>query len=375
MSEGFPHVMVIDDSAVVRRITSEVLRGQGGMQVTTAPDPYVAQGKIQLARPDVLLLDVEMPRKDGITFLREIMEIDPMPVVIYSGFAERGTRIAIDALSLGAVDVVCKPRHGIREFLDTDAPRLIRVLRGAAEARLPGALGAIRKVVPRKAETSTVERKPELAADSAVSRMLRARAGACSEPIVAIGASTGGPQALEVVLGAMPGDCPPIVVVQHMPPHFTAALAKRLDAQCEIEVREARNGDRATKGTALVAPGDRHLEVERSAELTVRLSKEKPVNHHRPSVDVLFRSLARNVGPGAIGVLLTGMGSDGAAGLAELQAAGAATVVQDEATSVVFGMPRQAIALGAADSVVPLDRIARTILEQRRKEVASARHV
>ncbi len=371
MTEAHPHVMVIDDSAVVRRITADVLRQQGGMRVTTAPDPYVAQGKIKLDRPDVLLLDVEMPRKDGITFLREIMGSDPMPVVIYSGFADRGTRIAIDALTLGAVDVVCKPRHGIREFLDTDAPRLIQVLRGAAQAQLPGALGAIRRVNPEDSGPSLPTGGPAAGSESLVSRMIRSRAGG-TERIVAIGASTGGPQALDVVLGAMPVDCPPLLVVQHMPRPFTTALAKRLDAQCEIEVREARDGDRPTRGLALIARGDRHLELERSPELTVVLSGAEPVNNHRPSVDVLFRSLARSTASASIGVLLTGMGSDGAQGLAELKSVGAATVVQDEATCVVFGMPRQAIALGAADSVVSLDRVARTILDHCCEELVVA---
>src|SRR5581483_2821308 len=341
------HVLVVDDSAVVRQVTTALLSAQPGMTVSSAADPFIAMGKMKQARPDVILLDLEMPRMDGLTFLRKIMSEDPVPVVVCSRLAGEGTDAAMRALEEGAVDIVTKPRLGVRGFLEESATMLIDTLRAASEARPP-----VRKVRVHQ----------PIAPEVAPARHLLTFT---TSKVVAIGASTGGTEALRAILEAMPPDCPGIVIVQHMPEHFTAAFARRLNELCRIEVKEAADGDRMTEGRALIAPGNHHLRLHRSgAHYVARVSQGAVVSRHRPSVDVLFRSVAWAAGPNAVGVILTGMGDDGAARMLEMREEGAATIAQDEKTSVVFGMPKEAILRGAAAEVVPLPLIPSIILKR-----------
>jgi two-component system, chemotaxis family, protein-glutamate methylesterase/glutaminase len=327
------NLLVVDDSAVMRQSMIAIGRGAGDIEVTVAADPLIAQAKIVKSRPDVILLDIEMPHMDGLTFLRKLMHEDPIPVIVCSALAGRGTETAVRALEEGAIDVVGKPR-----VLADSTHLLLDTIRAAARAR-----------VPRRSARRPVAIPP------LVRRTTR--------KIVAIGASTGGTEALREILESMPPSAPGIVVVQHMPEGFTAAFAKRLNQLCPIEVKEAANGDHVVGGRVLIAPGNRHLVVHRSgAEYRIEIKDGPPVSRHRPSVDVLFRSVAESAGVNAIGVILTGMGDDGADGLLAMHKAGAITIAQDEATSVVFGMPREAIARGAAQSVQPLSAIALVIL-------------
>ena len=347
-------VLVIDDSAVVRQILSALLSVQGGMNVTAAADPYIALRKMEKERPDVIVLDLEMPRMDGLTFLRKIMREDPIPVVICSGHAARGTEIALRTLEEGAVDVLARPRIGVKEFFHESAVQVIDALRAASQARLAPGRAASR---PRLAAV-----EPPRNADS-VLPPLSAPSSPGTPPVVAIGASTGGPEALRKILEQLPADAPPVVIVQHMPEGFTAAFARRLDQTCRIEVKEAADGDTVASGRALIAPGNRHLLlVRRGAGYAVQVREGPLVSRHRPSVDVLFRSVAQAAGAAAVGCILTGMGNDGAAGLLEMKQAGAATYAQDEESCVVFGMPREAIEIGAVDVVLPLARISRALL-------------
>ena len=339
------HVLVVDDSAVVREAMQAVLSAAGDITVTTAPDPVVARRRIAGARPDAILLDLEMPREDGLTFLRELMATDPIPVVICSSHTTQGSRVALEALREGAVDVVAKPRLGVRDFVHESAILLGDAVRAAAAARVPRRWHSLERAA---------HQPPATPGD-----------GRTSTALVAIAASTGGPQALREVLGALPAEAPGIVAVQHMPAGFTAAFARSLDAECQIDVKEAAHGDRVVAGRALLAPGDRHLEVCRDRRdpggWFVTLSEGPLVSRHRPSADVLFRSVARAAGPAALGVIMTGMGDDGARGLLELRRAGAATLAQDEGSCVVYGMPKEAVALGAAGETVPLKELAARI--------------
>ncbi len=332
-------LLVVDDSAVMRQAMIAIGRGAGDIAVTVAADPVIAQSKMARESFDVVLLDVEMPRMDGLTFLRMLMSERPLPVIVCSALAGRGTEVAIRALEEGAVDVVEKPRAALHEFLSESNVRLLDAVRGAAKARLRR----------RRAEVVPV----------LLPVPLRSR----SERIVAIGASTGGTEALREILEAMPAGAPGMVIVQHMPELFTAAFAKRLNESCRIQVKEAADGDRVIAGRALIAPGHRHALVKRDgAHFRVQLSDGPLVSRHRPSVDVLFQSAARAAGANAIGVILTGMGNDGAAGMLEMHDAGAVTLAQDETTSVVFGMPGAAIARGAVRFVHPLHAMAAAIL-------------
>jgi two-component system chemotaxis response regulator CheB len=341
-------VLVVDDSAVVRQALEAVLSQEPGISVMVASDPLIAQRKMRQVRPDVILLDLDMPRMNGLTFLRQIMADDPIPTVICSGIAARGTEAAMRALDEGAVGIITKPQLGVRDFLHESAVVLTDMVRSAAKARihqrfLP-ALGS------RKSTASSPQR-------------LHKNSSGCLDRVVAIGASTGGTEALTEILTTLPADAPPIVVVQHMPAVFTAAFAQRLNQLSQIEVKEASHKDAVQPGRALIAPGDRHMLVKRQAErLFVEIEDGPLVSRHRPSVDVLFQSLAKTAGPNAMGILLTGMGSDGAHGLLQMRSAGAGTVAQDEASCVVFGMPKEAIARGAVDDVLPLSRIAARIL-------------
>jgi two-component system, chemotaxis family, protein-glutamate methylesterase/glutaminase len=342
------NVLVVDDSAVVRQALTMILSQGRSVTVTVAADPLIAAGKIERQRPDVIVLDVEMPRMDGLTFLRQIMAApDPIPVVVCSSLAQRGTEIALQALEQGAVAVVEKPRLGVREFLHDQATALYETVHAAAAAR--------------------IRRRPRRGSASAVAPVATPRPGLAvtTDTVVAIGASTGGTEALREILEAMPPDAPGIVIVQHMPEVFTRAFADRLNKTCRIEVKEAETGDRLHAGRALLAPGNRHLLVRRSgARYIADVIDGPPVSRHRPSVDVLFRSVAEAAGPNAIGIILTGMGRDGASGLLDMHRMGAATIAQDQTSCVVFGMPKEAIAAGGVDEVAPLNQIADLLLKR-----------
>ncbi|MBD9391461.1 chemotaxis response regulator protein-glutamate methylesterase [Acidovorax sp. ACV01] len=341
-------VIIVDDSATVRQVVAAVLGAAQGIEVmAVASDPLFALGKMQRDWPDVVLLDVEMPRMDGITFLKKIMAMRPTPVVICSTLTQAGTATAMEALSAGAVSIVTKPRLGLKQFLLDSGEDIVSAVRAAAQAR-------VRRPLPSAAVAAV---PPALPMGPAHDTQMRAM-HETTDKVVALGASTGGTQALEAVLSALPRVCPGIVVVQHMPEKFTAAFAARLDAVCEVEVREARSGDRVLPGRVLIAPGGHHMQLVRSgAQYQVAVLDGPPVNRHRPSVDVLFRSVARYAGANALGVLMTGMGDDGARGLKAMRDAGATTLAQDEASSVVYGMPKEAVKLGAAQRSVPLGAI------------------
>ncbi len=345
-------VLVVDDSAVMRQLLAEILGAAPDIEVVgTAPDPYVAREKIKRLNPDVLTLDVEMPRMDGLTFLRNLMRLRPMPVVMVSSLTAQGAEETLEALELGAVDFVTKPAvdvaHGMRAYAET----LVEKVRAAAGAR-------VRRLALARAPA------PRHSADAVLARARPPRALRTTHRIVAVGASTGGTEAVRELLAGLPPDAPGIVIAQHIPAAFSGPFARRLDGACALVVREAEDGAPILPGHAYVAPGDRHLLVERSgARYHCRLSDGAPVNRHRPSVDVLFRSVAQAAGPNAVGVLLTGMGEDGARGLLEMREAGARTLAQDEATSVVWGMPGAAVRMGAAEEVLPLGRIAARALE------------
>ncbi len=337
-------VLVVDDSAVVRKVFSEELSKERDIEVVgTAPDPYVARDKIVKLKPDVVTLDIEMPRMDGITFLKKLMRYHPMPVIIVSSLTQKGSQLALEALSLGAVEVISKPSgsYSVGEM----TVQLADKIRAAARARLPS------------------EVKVDTQVKSAPTPGLKALASTTNK-IIAIGASTGGTEALKVVLTQMPHNCPGIVVVQHMPAKFTTSFAERLNSLSAIEVREAQDGDAVIPGRALIAPGNYHMLLRRSgANYYVKIKQGPMVHHQRPSVDVLFKSVAEYAGGNAVGVILTGMGADGAQGLLEMKQAGAKTIAQDEKSCVVFGMPKEAIKKGAVDKVVPLDEIARLSLD------------
>ena len=341
-------VFVVDDSAVVRQTVAHLLQGETDIELQgTAPNPLIAAPLIARKRPDVILLDIEMPGMDGLTFLRQIMSTDPIPTVICSTLSTSGSRYALDALSAGAVAVVAKPQMGLKQFLDTTRRELIQTLKAAARSR-PRPLAA-RPAAAARTFASAMPARPELHALSV------------NKPVV-IGSSTGGTQAIEAVLAALPADAPGIAIVQHMPAGFTAMYAERLDKVCAMNVREARDGDRLERGVALIAPGGRHLQLRKAGgQYFAVVVDGPPVNRHKPSVDVLFRSVAECAGRDVLALILTGMGDDGARGMKLLHDRGARTVAQDEPSCVVFGMPKEAIALGAADEVLPLDRMADAI--------------
>jgi two-component system chemotaxis response regulator CheB len=343
-------VIIIDDSAVVRQVMVQVLGKDPSIRIIGhAMDPIFALEKMQKEWPDVILLDIEMPRMDGITFLRKIMAERPTPVIICSSLTEKGAETTMQALAAGAFAIFTKPSLGVKNFLVDASHDLVAAVRAAAGARM----GKARPPAP----AAPLHTPAKLSADAVLSPGFEAMA-VTTDRFTAIGTSTGGTQALEYVLAALPRTCPGIVVVQHMPEKFTAAFAQRLDQLCEIEVREARTGDRVIPGRALIAPGGQHMVVRRSgAQYQVEVVSAPPVNRHCPSVDVLFRSCAKFAGRNATGVIMTGMGDDGARGLLEMHQAGAKTFAQDEESCVVFGMPKEAIKLGAADKVVPLSAI------------------
>ncbi len=348
-------VLVVDDSAVVRQTISDILASDAGIEVmATAADPFIAAEKIRREVPDVITLDVEMPRMDGLTFLQKIMSQHPMPVVICSALAENGSETVLRALEYGAVEIIQKPRIGTKQFLEESRVNICDSVRAASMAKI------------KKISFLARHPPPKLSADAVIPKyMPRSEAMArTTDKVVAVGASTGGTEALRFFLEAMPLDAPGIVIVQHMPENFTRAFAQRLDGICGISVKEAENNDTVIRGRALIAPGNHHMLLKRSGARYYIEIKEGPlVNRHRPSVDVLFRSAARYAGKNSIGVIMTGMGDDGAKGMLEMKEAGAFTIAQDEESSVVFGMPKKAIELNAVDKIAALEEIPRVIIK------------
>ncbi len=353
-------VMVVDDSAVVRQVLTGLLDAAPDIEVTHAvADPLLAMQRMKLQRPDVIVLDVEMPRMDGLTFLRKLMAEDPLPVVICSTLTEKGARTTLEAMAAGAVATVAKPKLGLKQFLHEAADELLATVRAAARAN-------VRNLARRASGARPPQPTVKYTADVILAPGGPAAMAQTTERVVAIGTSTGGTQALEEVLTALPPDAPGMVIVQHMPEKFTAAFAQRLDSLCEVQVKEAEHGDRLLPGRALIAPGGRHLVLRRSgAQYHVDVVDGPLVNRHRPSVDVLFRSVARCAGANALGIIMTGMGDDGAAGLLEMRQAGARTLAQDEASCVVFGMPKEAVRRGAVERTVPLGEVAREVMRAR----------
>jgi two-component system chemotaxis response regulator CheB len=345
-------VLIVDDSAVVREVVKQVLESDPAIQVIgTAMDPLFAMEKMKVQWPDVIVLDIEMPRMDGLTFLHKIMAERPTPVVICSTLTEKGAQATMQALAAGATSIITKPKMGVKRFLQEDASNdLVESVKAAARAN-------VRRLVDttlRKIDTS-----PKLNADAILAPPSAVQLGQTSEQIVAIGTSTGGTQALEAVLTALPRICAGIVIVQHMPEMFTEAFAQRLNSLCQIEVLEAKNNDRVIPGRALIAPGGKHMMLKRSgAQYHVEVVEGPLVNRHRPSVDVLFRSVAKFAGKNALGIIMTGMGDDGARGLKEMRDAGAYTIGENEDTCVVYGMPKEAMKLGAVCEEIPLQQIA-----------------
>ncbi len=345
-------VLIVDDSAVVRQTLSAILSSDPQIEVmATAADPFIAAERIAEEVPDVITLDVEMPRMDGVTFLHKIMSQHPIPVVIVSSLAEAGSETALKALEYGAVDIIQKPRMGTKQFLEESRVLVCDAIKAASAARV------------KHVSATPMSVAPKLTADAVLAKPSAKAMLQTTEKIVSVGASTGGTEALKVLLEAMPLDAPGIVIVQHMPENFTAAFARRLDGLCRISVKEAENNDSVIRGRALIAPGNRHMLLKRSgARYYVEIKDGPLVSRHRPSVDVLFRSTAQYAGKNSVGVIMTGMGDDGARGLREMKDTGAFTIAQDEESSVVFGMPKKAIEFGAVDKIAPLDDIAKVIL-------------
>ncbi|ACH38615.1 protein glutamate methylesterase CheB associated with MCPs of class 34H, response receiver domain-containing [Citrifermentans bemidjiense Bem] len=345
-------VLIVDDSAVVRQTLSEILSSDPQIEVmSTAGDPFIAAERIRHEVPDVITLDVEMPRMDGITFLHKIMSQHPIPVVMCSSLTEMGSETALKALEYGAVEIIQKPRLGTKTFLEESRVRICDVVKAASQARV------------RKVSAAPHQVAPKLSADVIMEKPKSQAMMQTTEKVVVIGASTGGTEALRTFLESLPADSPGIVIVQHMPEGFTRAFSQRLDGLCRITVKEAENNDTVVRGRALIAAGNHHLLLKRSgARYYVEIKDGPLVSRHRPSVDVLFRSAARYAGKNAVGVIMTGMGDDGAHGMLEMKQAGAVNIAQDEASCIVFGMPNEAIKLGGVDLVRPLDAISREVL-------------
>jgi len=342
-------VLIVDDSASVRQSLKEVLESDPGIEVSgTASDPFAAAARIEQQEPDVITLDIEMPRMDGLTFLEKLMAQHPIPVVICSSLTEKGSDTALVALERGAVEIITKPKLGTREFLQESCIRICDTVKSAARAGTRRRLAAVERRIAPKLTADAVLAKPSSQA------MIRT-----TEKVVVVGASTGGTEALREFLEALPSDAPGIVIVQHMPEKFTASFAARLDQLCRINVKEAEHNDSVIRGQALIAPGNRHMLLKRSGARYFAEIRDGPlVSRHRPSVDVLFRSAARYAGRNAVGVIMTGMGDDGAHGMLEMKKEGATNLAQDEASCVVFGMPAEAIRLGGVDRTLPLGHLA-----------------
>lgn len=347
-------VMIVDDSAVVRQVVSQALATDPGIEVIgVASDPIFALQKMKATWPDVLVIDIEMPRMDGITFLKRIMAEHPTPVVVCSSLAEQGTQAAFEALAAGAISIITKPKSGLKSFLEDASNDIVQAVRSAARANMRAV----------RSNGLPAFNHSKLSADAVLSAGSHRALEKTTDKVVAIGTSTGGTQALEAVLTRLPATTLGIVIVQHMPEKFTAMFAERLHSLCQIEVREAKNGDRVIPGLALIAPGGRHMLLKRNgAQYVVEVIDGPLVNRHKPSVDVLFRSVAKFAGANALGIIMTGMGDDGARGMKEMHDAGARTIAQDEASCVVFGMPKEAIKLGAADQTMALEQIPAAII-------------
>jgi two-component system chemotaxis response regulator CheB len=352
-------VLIIDDSALVRQTLVSMLSSDPHLEVIgSAADPYIAVERIKNEVPDVITLDIEMPKMDGLTFLKKLMTQHPIPVVVISTLTEQGTETALRALEYGAVEIISKPKIDTKQSLENSKIELIDKVKAAANA-------FVKRKTRQQLEAIAVI--PKLSADVILRKKTGSSLLQTTETVIAVGSSTGGTEALRVLLEAFPADSPGIVIVQHMPEMFTKQFSVRLNELCKISVKEAENGDRVLKGQALIAPGGKHLVLKRSGALYfVGIIDGPLVNRHKPSVNVLFRSVAQIAGKNAIGVIMTGMGDDGAAGLLEMKEAGAKTIAQDEASCVVFGMPKEAIALGAVDYVLPLDEITGKILQKLR---------
>ena len=350
-------VLIVDDSAVVRQTLADILSSDRGIEVMAkASDPLIAAEHIAREVPDAILLDVEMPRMDGLTFLQKVMSQHPIPVVICSSLAESGSDTALHALEYGAVEIILKPRLGAKQFLEEARIRICDAVKAAAASHVRRRVSFGPRDVPPKLTADAVLAKARIGQDA----MLKT-----TEKVIVVGASTGGTEALKDFLMALPLDAPGVVIVQHMPENFTTAFAYRLDSICHISVKEAETNDTVIRGRALIAPGNHHLLLKRSgARYYVEIKEGPLVSRHRPSVDVLFRSAARYAGPNAVGVIMTGMGDDGAKGMLEMKEAGAVTIAQDEESCVVFGMPKKAIELGAVDKVLPLSSIAAAVMRE-----------
>ncbi|MFP4620538.1 MAG: chemotaxis response regulator protein-glutamate methylesterase [Bacteroidales bacterium] len=346
-------ILVVDDSAVVRQTLESIINSDPELEVMgTAADPYLAANKIKKEIPDVITLDIEMPRMDGLTFLKKIMTQHPMPVVIISSLTEKGTRSAIEALEYGAVEIITKPRMDSKRFIRESKIRICDAIKAAA----------VSKRKRRNVPVPSIHVEPKYTADAVLPKNSSRSMVETTEVVVAVGASTGGTEAIARFLEHLPVDSPGIIIVQHMPEQFTRSFAERLDDTCRVTVKEASNGDSVIRGHVLIAPGNYHTLLKRSgARYYVEVKEGPMVNRHRPSVDVLFRSVARYAGRNAVGIILTGMGRDGAAGLLEMKQAGAKTIAQDEKSSVVYGMPKEAVEINAVDKILPLQDMSKYI--------------
>jgi two-component system chemotaxis response regulator CheB len=345
-------VLIVDDSAVVRQTMKEILSSDSQIEVIdTASDPYIATEKLKREVPDVITLDIEMPRMDGITFLHKIMSQHPIPVVICSSLTEEGSDIFLKAIRYGAVEIIQKPKIGTKKFLEESRILICDAVKAASRVKI------------KRLSEMEFEVAPKLTADAVIAKPKLNAVIRTPEKVVVVGASTGGTEALRIFLGTLPPDAPGIVIVQHMPENFTSAFARRLNKICRVTVKEAVNNDTVIRGHALIAPGNKHILLKRNgAKYYVEIKDGPLVSRHRPSVDVLFRSAARYAGPNAVGVIMTGMGDDGAKGMLEMKERGAFNIAQDEATSVVFGMPKEAIKKGGVDKILPLEKIAEEVI-------------
>ncbi len=353
-------VMIIDDSALVRQVVTQAISREPSIEViATAQDPVFAIDKLKVQWPDVFIVDIEMPRMDGLTFLKKIMAERPTPVIICSSLADRGAQVTMEALAAGAINIITKPKLNLKSFLEDSSNDIISAIKSAARANMR----ALRSMTGSPRAVPAVVPKQSADAMLASTQHQGARMYGTTDRVVAIGTSTGGTQALEAVLSQLPAVTTGIVIVQHMPEKFTAMFAERLNGLCAMEIREARDGDRVHPGLALIAPGGRHMMLRRNgAQYLVEVRDGPLVNRHKPSVDVLFRSVAQVAGRNALGIIMTGMGDDGARGLKEMRDAGATTIGEDESTCVVYGMPKEAVKLGAVGRELPLDQIPREII-------------